>query len=80
MTPYEIKLLLHYYACRDEPPGDEPIRADTKAEFVHQGLLKALVEANQYGCYVEATDKLRTYCEWLCEVPLPVQKWARPDE
>ena len=79
MTPYEIRLLLWYYASPTEPPGDEPIRADTKARFIHRGLLRSIPE-NEHGCCVDGTEKLRAYAEALCMVPEPVQKWVMPDD
>lgn len=79
MTPYEIGLLVHYCCTESEPPGDEPIRADTKAEFIRLGLLETCEPQSLFRRHVKATEKLQVYVEALTAVPLPVQKWVIPE-
>lgn len=76
MTPYEIKLLLWYHVCPDGPPGDEPIRKETILQFVADGLLTVELQAD--GDLIRGTEKLAAYCDALCNVPLPIQKWVIP--
>ena len=81
MTPYEIDILLHYYA-RCEDHGDverkPPIWPSTLLYFLEQELL-ATANAEAQAHYA-ITDRGRAYVEALQRVPLPVQVWVMPSE
>lgn len=72
MSPYEIQLLMHYWYCPRERDGWEPIREETKAHFIAEGLLEP-DDSNENG--VRATPKCDCYIEALKAVPLPTAVW-----
>ena len=69
MTPYQLTLLLHYYSCADDPPGNEPIRAETLVEFIRKGLL------TKSDGNLKPTNKLNCYVDAVLSVPLPEAIW-----
>ncbi len=77
MTPLQIEILLHYHTR----PGDHPDAArppppydDAFNYFLRNGYLIPKNSATTPG--YKATEKLHVYCEALCNVPEPVQKWV----
>jgi len=79
VTPYEIKLLLHFYTTPANPVWEngDTIRDITIGSFLKEGLLE--IAPKGYGCDWKATDKLCCYVEGLCALPLPVQVWEIPE-
>ena len=71
MTPYEIRVMLHYYYSPEPYPEDSPILATTLQKFVGADLLH--IEDNNA---LRVTDKGRVYCEALIAMPLPRQVWV----
>lgn len=83
MTPYEIGILLHYYArCDDAPEINAPIGPETVKEFVDKGLLQYIPERDQAAhnpVKLRLTERGYVYVKFgLCKVPLPVQEWRIP--
>ena len=85
MTPYEIGVLLHYYARCDDHEDvrrKPPIWHPTIEAFIASGLLRYL-PASERDDWVGATYEIgargRAYCEALQRVPLPVQAWILPE-
>jgi hypothetical protein len=77
MTPFEIGIALHYYSRTvDCDEALVPIGPSTMKWFVDNGLL-----TEHFGDRVQhyhPTEKLRTYCDALQKIPLPVQVWVLP--
>ena len=74
MTPYEIGVVLHYYAHVDDHPRlkDDP---DTITKFLSDGILERGPVERQAPTFV-ITDRGTAFCEALKQVPLPVQRWV----
>lgn len=75
MTPYEIDILLWYYArCEDHPDLERnpPVWRPTIAEFMDRGLLST---PHTERCY-ELTPRGKAYVDALQRVPLPEQVWV----
>lgn len=78
MTPYEITMLIDIYVSPDFPTAPEtPLRAETLASFLHAGLIKP--HDSVARGYI-ATEKLGVFIDAICNLPLPVQRWAMPPE
>jgi hypothetical protein len=82
MTPYEIGILLHYYARAYDPSPEEfdmkaPAWRPTIDGFLNLELIKFdQIETPRTYCL---TERGRVYVEQgLMEVPLPVQSWHMP--
>ena len=82
MTPYEIGVLLHYYA-RAEDHEDlhrrPPVWADTLTKFMAADLIRYLSERERAALYpmvYQLTERGRAYCESLQRVPLPESVWV----
>lgn len=80
MTPYQLHILLHYYACTDDVREDTPemkrnapIFPETMAWFQREGFL---VESERDDVLWEATDRTRCYVAAIMDLPLPV--WTVP--
>ena len=84
MTIYEIKILLHYFACRDDHPHvveNPPAWRPTIEAMQESRLLMLNSVAQQHAtkrCY-DLTDRGRVFCLALQELPLPVQVWKIPE-
>ena len=79
-SPYEIEVLLHYYACAgDYPKMDTPAFKAAVIKFENLGLI---YKSNQLDTVVYKGNReaLKVYAEALMAVPLPVQKWIIPDQ
>jgi len=79
MTPYELHILLHYYSCAGDYTGrGEPILEETLEHFVDIGMLRDRHEArgaiDANTARYEATDRLRCYARYICNLPLP--EWS----
>lgn len=79
MTPLEIKILLHYHACVDDYKGNQsPSEKDAFGRFLENGYLERN-ESPGVGPYdgeYITTAKLHIYCDALCKVPEPEQRWV----
>ena len=83
MTPYEIGILLHYYASGKDPDEEQfdmraPLWRPTIDAFIRDLELMEL----EYGTLPRSyrlTERGRVYVEQgLMQVPLPVQSWHMP--
>jgi len=73
MTPYEIRILLHYASCAlDYPDKSAPIYQETISSFLTHGLLEM---DTSHSVYVP-TARLLAYSAALQSVPLPEQTWV----
>ena len=74
MTPYEIKILLHYATCAlDYPDKSAPIYDETINSFIIDGLLEFGLSGRSG---LVATLRLLAYSDALQSVPLPEQTWV----
>lgn len=77
MTPYEIRVLLHFFMSPAEPP-DAPLLLPTCKDFERAGLLREREpDATMRGRY-EITARGEAYCRALQSVPLPEPAWILP--
>jgi DNA-binding PadR family transcriptional regulator len=79
MTPYEIKLLLHYFTTPDDHPDverDPPVWRPTIQQFLADGLLEHGDERDEATYRI--SDRGKAFCEALLVVPLPVMRWVTP--
>ena len=70
MTPLQINILLHYYACANDfrdGDFDAPAVREELQRFYSEGLLAT----GTYPVMHAITDRGRVYAEALQEVPLP---------
>jgi hypothetical protein len=79
MTPFELDILLHYYARADEHHAvveNPPIWRESRQWFIDSNLLKARTDlrANSY----EVTERGKVYIEAILALPLPVATWRMP--
>lgn len=80
MTPYEIGILLHVYACRGPFKVDQtaPIFYPTIDQMERDQLIKPREDVVEPGdCLYEITERGTVYVEALTSLPLPV--WAMPN-
>jgi hypothetical protein len=82
MSPLEIAIALHYYwsPAPYNGPVDDCLFSATIDKLLRAGLLRELDEPNQDGSRYERTEGLICYCEALCAMPFPVQRWVMPDD
>ena len=79
MTPFEIRVLLHYFTTPSEPPEQNaPIFPATIQKFLEDGLIQRVQEVGPDGAKYETSNRGEAYCKALTELPLPVQKWVMP--
>lgn len=72
MTPYELKILLHYHTSPSDYVGDgEIIKESTLQKFFDQGLLQLSTDIDHIAVKYKATDKLHCYIDHICGIPLP---------
>lgn len=80
MTPLQIQILLHYHAyASDYPNLHPPAQQEAVAYFLNSGFLeKTELEENMAADTpnYRPTEKLHVYCDALCKVPEPRQKWV----
>jgi hypothetical protein len=75
MTPYQIDVLVHYYArCEDHPDlaRNPPAWRIAVREFTEQGLMREGTDGMSYSL----TERGTAYVDALQRVPLPVQIWV----
>lgn len=78
MTPFEIDILMHYFARGGDHAvvrSNPPIWPETRDMFLREGLL-AVAEPNDLGATYEITERGTVYARALTTVPLPKQVWV----
>ena len=71
MTPYEIRLLIHFHTTpAPYKHTDAPIYQPTIDSFVANGLIKKDDDSYQ------TTERGAAHIEQLCATPWPVQRWV----
>jgi DNA-binding PadR family transcriptional regulator len=81
VTPYEIGILLHVYACRGPFTVNThaPIFYPTLDQMQADQLIRPRAEVVEPDdCSYEITDRGMVYVEALTNLPLPV--WAMPKQ
>lgn len=77
MTIYELRILMHYHCCVDEPREKQaPIWQDTVVRLFKLGLL--VNDLSDEMRSFRLSDKGTAYVEALQRLPLPVQRWEIP--
>lgn len=82
MTPFELDILLHYYAHVDDHPvmfDRPPIWPETRDAFKAQGLLAEKDPDSDRKALYHLTNRGRAYIEAILAMPLPVQVWVMPN-
>lgn len=80
MSPLEIKILLHYYACGGEYKGREFGSSswdDAIDRFIREDLLRVQATDSDGASFV-ITPRGQFFVHHLCHQPLPIQTWAMP--
>lgn len=79
MTPLAIDILMHYHCRADDYPHLSPPAQQKLIDyFLSDDYLvnnSVANRAREHPKYLP-TDKLHFYCEALCAMPEPVQKWV----
>jgi hypothetical protein len=84
MTPYEFRILLHYYTTPADPrPPEISMNTDvwrnTIDRFIEDGLL---IEAEpMVGCdhgRYETTERAQVWLDAALNTPLPISQWVVP--
>jgi hypothetical protein len=76
MSPFEIKLILHWHCVVDRFPHDTaPIYAPTMANMIADGLIAPREDEPKLYTTTERGSK---FVEMLCETPLPESHWLDP--
>lgn len=76
MSPYEIGILIWYYAHVDDHPDIErrpPVWEPTLDQFLRWNLLRPSFETERHYML---SDRGRAYVEALQRVPLPTSIWV----
>lgn len=79
MSPLKIKILLHYHAFVDDYNGNgSPAEKDAFGWFLEDGYLDRNESPGvaPYDGEYRPTEKLHIYCDALCKVPEPEQRWV----
>ena len=80
MTPYELEVLLWYYARGNDHPHlqeNPPIWRPTINRFLKEDLIfENLLHASQ--CYLP-TERSKVFVEVLLQTPLPEKRWVMPE-
>lgn len=77
MTPLQIKILLHYWACGDDFRGGDFSAPAVRDAIDHFDSLGLIVRGEKVG-YTANRAALEPYVRALEAVPLPVQQWVIP--
>lgn len=81
MTPYEIRLLIHYTVIAEDHKdfSTRPsVFAPTIAQFIRQGLLRENpMVTPECPTHYLPTERGRLYVDALCMVPLPELMWCQ---
>lgn len=83
MTPYEIGVIFHYYAKREDHPDvfiKPPIWRETWDSFLKNGLLGVVLREKDSDPMYELTERGEAYVHMLMSVPFPVLKWTWPSD
>ncbi len=74
-TPFEMRILLWYYACAENPPEFAKSSAwDEVVYSLHQ--LELIKPTCRENCAWEATERGKALVEAILHHPLPVQRWV----
>lgn len=80
MTPFEIKILLHYFTNCDDPiqvQRNPPVWIETRDRLLSEGLIREAVgDERKYGATWAITKRGQAHCEALMAVPLPESVWV----
>lgn len=82
MSPLFIQIALHYYAHGDDyRDGDFSAPAVRAAIdwFIDEGLIEPAPHNTTMPVAYVATERLNFYVNHLMAQPLPVQRWAMPE-
>jgi len=76
LTPYQLEVLLHYYACAGEfPRHAAPAFDGVIAEFIDDGILTTTEHVRKltHGgpAHYKITDRGKAWLEAMLRVPLP---------
>ena len=77
MTPFELDILLHYYAQATEHPvvfENPPIWAETRNRLLDEGLL--VKAPSDYGATYKTGARANVLIEHIINLPLP--EWKMP--
>ena len=77
MSPYELKILLHYYVSPEDCPelGVAPIWDETVLKFMDTQLLEKRVTPRLDESLYYISPRGEAYIEAILRLPLPVQRW-----
>lgn len=75
VSPYVLKILLHYYSCGDDFYHDATGFNETMAKLVDNDLLSRPSES---PVKYRITGRGRAYIMAILRLPFPVQKWVMP--
>ncbi len=78
MTPYEIYILLWYYARVEDHPDlarTPPIWTPTIDAFLQLGVLKRALPPDYPAVQYQLTPRGHAYIDSLRRIPLPEQTW-----
>lgn len=81
MTPFELDILLHYFACADDHPvvhRNPPIWPETRDAFIAEDLMADNLPDSGRTATYRLTERGRAYIEFVLAVPLPVNTWQLP--
>ena len=79
MSPLEIGILLHYYACADDHEivsKNPPIWESTREFMMSTGLLETNYRQGEFATYALG-ERGKVFVEYLMTLPLP--EWRMPD-
>lgn len=79
MSPYELGVMLHYYAHIDDHESfvrNPPIWKETHDRFIADGLLEVTPKDEMRDAVLRITPKGRAFVEALQRVPLPRSVWV----
>ena len=78
MTPYELRILLHYYSLPGDPEEIKaPIGPRTLTEFIRAGLIERSPEKIDDADW-HLTDRGLAYIKLVLDTPFPVMQWVDP--
>jgi len=76
MTPYEIRILL---MINSSPNWRDNIDVDMHSDLWYETIQKFKeIGFLSLDLDDQGTQRLKIYCEALCNMPLPVQQWVMP--
>lgn len=79
MSPYELGIMLHYYAHVDDHESvirNPPIWGETCSRFQDNDLIECVPREEVKDAVYRITSRGRAFVEALEDVPLPSQRWV----